>query len=62
VAQLPVVIGKRADDVSQPLGVRVQSALGAVDRDVACNELREVLEPVLVAARVVAAIERRLDD
>jgi hypothetical protein len=59
VAQLPVVIGERADNGSQLGGVRIQSALGAVDRHVARNELGKVLEPVLVAACVVTAIERR---
>jgi hypothetical protein len=57
--QLPPIIGKRADNESQLDGVRIQSALGAVDRHVARDELREILEPVLVAARVVAAVERR---
>ena len=58
-AQLPPIVGERAHNGSQLGGVRIQSALGAVDRHVACNELGEVLDPVLVAARVVAAIERR---
>jgi hypothetical protein len=40
-------------------GVGVRSAVDAVDRHVAGDELRNVLDPVLVAARVVAAIERR---
>jgi hypothetical protein len=59
VAQLPVVVGEPADDVSQVLGVHVQSAVGPVDHDVVRDELREVLEPVLVAAGVVAAVEPR---
>jgi hypothetical protein len=41
VAQLPAVVGKSADDGSQPLGVRLESAVDAVDHDVLCDELRE---------------------
>jgi hypothetical protein len=46
VAQRPVVIGERTDYSSQVLGVRVESAVGAIDHDVVCDELGEVLEAV----------------
>jgi hypothetical protein len=58
-AQLPPIAGERAYSGSQLGGLRIQSAVAAVDRHVARNELGKVAEPVLVAARVVAAIERR---
>jgi hypothetical protein len=58
-AQLPPIVRERAYNGSQLAGVRIKSAVGAVDRYVARNELGKVLEPVLVAARVVATIERR---
>jgi len=58
-AQLPPIVRERSDNGSQLGDVRIQSAVGAIDRHVARNELGEVLEPVLVAARVVAAVERR---
>jgi len=58
-AQLPPVVGERAYDGAQLGGVRVASAGGAVDRHLGRHELGEVLEGVRVAARVVAAIERR---
>ena len=45
-AQLPPIVGERAHNGSQLGGVRIQSALGAVDRHVACNELGKVLDPV----------------
>src|SRR5215217_1305859 len=54
-AQLPPIVGERAYNGSQLGGVRIQSAVGAVDRHVARNKLGKVLEPVLD----VAAIERR---
>jgi hypothetical protein len=53
--QLPPIVGKRTHHGSQLGGVRLQSAVGAVDRHVARNELSNVLEPTLV----VAAIEGR---
>ena len=54
MAQVPEIIGEPADHSSQLLGIRVQSAVGAVDHDVGCDELVKVFEPVLV----VAAVER----
>jgi hypothetical protein len=58
VAQLPPVVGEGADDGSLPLDVGVDAALDAVDRDAACDELAQVAVRMLVAARVVAAVER----
>ena len=58
-AQLPSIVGERADNGSQLGGVRIHSAVDAIDGHVARHELGKVLESVLVAAGVVAAIERR---
>ena len=58
-AQLPAVVRERANDHSQFLRLRVQSAHGAIDRGPARNELPEDRDTALVAAGVGAAIERR---
>ena len=51
-AQLPSIVGERADNGSQLGGVRIHSAVDAIDGHVARHELGKVLESVLVAARV----------
>src|SRR5438128_14345 len=58
VAQFPPVVGERADDGSLPLDVGVDAALDAVDRGTGCDEIAQVAVRMLVAAHVVAAVER----
>ena len=58
-AQPPPIVRERAYNSSQLGRVRIKPAADAVDPHVTRNELGTILEPVLVAARVVAAIERR---
>jgi len=44
VAQLPPVVREAADDRPQVLGVGVEPAVRAVDQDVGCDELAQVVD------------------
>lgn len=57
VLQLPAVVGKRLNDRTQAVGVRVEPVRRAVDDHLWVDELGKVCEPVLVATHVVAAVE-----